>query len=69
MSVVGFFSRRSRMTLSQQQQQQQQQQEEAPGRGATPPNSSPHSSISDVSVSRKHALGKASTKSSSSLRE
>jgi hypothetical protein len=68
MIVVGFFSRRSRMSLSQQQQQQQQQQQ-APGRGATSPNSSPHSSISDVSVSRKHALGKASTKSSSSLRE
>lgn len=44
------------------------QQQEAPGHGTTSPNSSLHSSISDVSVSQSHALGKASTKSSSSLR-
>jgi hypothetical protein len=45
------------------------QQQEAPENGTASLNSSPHSSLSDVSVSQSHALGKASTKSSSSLSE
>ncbi|KAJ9598209.1 hypothetical protein L9F63_011113, partial [Diploptera punctata] len=48
------------------QQQQQQQQSQANTNGASH-NSSPHSSISDISVNQSHALSKASTKSSSSL--
>ncbi|PSN50244.1 hypothetical protein C0J52_02372, partial [Blattella germanica] len=61
-------TRASSTSLSQQQQQQSSGSASGPGRGSSP-NSSPHSSISDVSVNQSHALGKASTKSSSSLRE
>ncbi|XP_069676796.1 restin homolog isoform X2 [Periplaneta americana] len=62
-------SRRARTRASSTSLSQQQQ---SPGNGAAPgrvssPNSSPHSSISDVSVNQSQ-VGKASTKSSSSLR-